>query len=153
MGWKPTPDPFNFGNFGLVDPSSSCNVRCGWGAHGGSSAVNRHCLETVNDSRVLLGSEWLEKVMGLEDVAAEISSAITDPIGKQMKGGSIEIGEVSPRKGMERGLSIMDFILRIIAAVATLASALAMGTTDERLPFATAFIQFRAEYDDLPSFV
>ncbi|KAJ1380711.1 Casparian strip membrane protein [Sesbania bispinosa] len=70
-----------------------------------------------------------------------------------MKGGSIEIGEVSPRKGMRRGLSIMDFILRIMAAVATLGSAVAMGTTDQRLPFATAFIQFRAEYDDLPSFV
>lgn len=74
-----------------------------------------------------------------------------------MKGGSIEIGEVSkgasPKKGMKRGLSIMDFILRIIAGVATLASAVAMGTTDERLPFATVFVQFRAEYDDLPSFV
>ncbi|KAL5100198.1 hypothetical protein RYX36_004525 [Vicia faba] len=74
-----------------------------------------------------------------------------------MKGGSIELGEV-PRnattsKGVKRGLSIMDFILRIIAGVATLASAIAMATTDERLPFATAFIQFRAEYDDLPSFV
>ncbi|TKY69654.1 CASP protein 7 [Spatholobus suberectus] len=74
-----------------------------------------------------------------------------------MKGGSIEIGEVSkgasPRKGVTRGLSIMDFILRIIAAVATLGSALAMGTTNETLPFATQFIRFRAEFDDLPSLV
>lgn len=72
-------------------------------------------------------------------------------------GGSIEIGEVSKdayrKKGVKRGLSIMDFILRIIGGVATLASAVSMATTDERLPFATAFIQFRAEYDDLPSFV
>ncbi|XP_058772499.1 casparian strip membrane protein 1 [Vicia villosa] len=74
-----------------------------------------------------------------------------------MKGGSIELGEVSKNasksKGVKRGLSIMDFILRIVAGVATLASAVAMATTNERLPFATAFIQFRAEYDDLPSFV
>nr|KYP45405.1 UPF0497 membrane protein 2 [Cajanus cajan] len=47
----------------------------------------------------------------------------------------------------------MDFVLRIIAAVATLGSALAMGTTNETLPFATQFIRFRAEFDDLPSFV
>ncbi|KAK7309807.1 hypothetical protein RJT34_06843 [Clitoria ternatea] len=71
-----------------------------------------------------------------------------------MKGGSVERGEgASPRKGVTRGLSIMDFIFRIIAAVATLASALAMGTTNETLPFATQFIRFRAEFDDLPSFV
>ncbi|CAJ2648015.1 casparian strip membrane protein 1 [Trifolium pratense] len=74
-----------------------------------------------------------------------------------MKGGSIELGEVSKnaskRKGVKRGLSIMDFILRIIGGVATLSSAVAMATTNERLPFATNFVQFRAEYDDLPSFV
>ena len=71
--------------------------------------------------------------------------------------GSLEGGEgskgASPKKGMTRGLSIMDFILRIIAAVATLGSALAMGTTNETLPFATQFVRFRAEFDDLPSFV
>ncbi|KAK7407386.1 hypothetical protein VNO78_09265 [Psophocarpus tetragonolobus] len=74
-----------------------------------------------------------------------------------MKGDSIEDGEVSkdafPRKGVARGLSIMDFILRIIAAAATLGSALAMGTTNETLPFATQFVQFRAQFDDLPSLV
>ncbi|KAG5059471.1 hypothetical protein AAZX31_01G048500 [Glycine max] len=74
-----------------------------------------------------------------------------------MKGVSIEVGEVSKdasqRKGVARGLSIMDFILRIITAVATLGSALAMGTTNETLPFATQFIKFRAEFDDLPSLV
>lgn len=75
-----------------------------------------------------------------------------------MKGGTVEAGEVihkgvPQRKGMTRGLSIMDFILRIIAAVATLASAVAMGTTNETLPFATQFVRFRAEFDDLPTFV
>ncbi|XP_057759531.1 casparian strip membrane protein 1-like [Arachis stenosperma] len=71
-----------------------------------------------------------------------------------MKGSTIEGGGViSRRKGLARGLPIMDFILRIVAAVGTLAAAIAMGTTDETLPFATQFIRFRAEFDDLPSFV
>ncbi|QCD90411.1 hypothetical protein DEO72_LG4g1366 [Vigna unguiculata] len=74
-----------------------------------------------------------------------------------MKGSSIEVGEAikgaSPRKGVRRGLSIMDFILRIVAAVATLGAALAMATTNETLPFATQFIKFRAQFDDLPSLV
>ncbi|XP_061366353.1 CASP-like protein 7 [Gastrolobium bilobum] len=58
----------------------------------------------------------------------------------------------SPRRVMTRGLSIMDFFLRIIAAIATLGSAVAMGTTNESLPFATAFVKFSAEFDDLPTF-
>ncbi|XP_027361527.1 CASP-like protein 7 [Abrus precatorius] len=74
-----------------------------------------------------------------------------------MKGGLIESGEVSkvahPKRGVTRGLSIMDFILRIIGAIATIGSALAMGTTNETLPFATQFIRFRAEFDDIPTFV
>ncbi|KAK7307095.1 hypothetical protein VNO77_39851 [Canavalia gladiata] len=78
-------------------------------------------------------------------------------VGNKMKGDSIEGGEVSkgasPKKGVRRGLSIMDFILRIIGGVATLGSALAMGTTNESLPFATQFIRFRAEFDDLPTLV
>ncbi|KAI4328469.1 hypothetical protein L6164_020821 [Bauhinia variegata] len=61
-----------------------------------------------------------------------------------MKVVAIEAGEVSkgavPRKGMKRGLSILDFVLRIMAGVATLASAVAKGTTQERLPFATQFV-------------
>ncbi|XP_057436025.1 casparian strip membrane protein 1 isoform X2 [Lotus japonicus] len=52
---------------------------------------------------------------------------------------------------MKRAVSVLDFILRLIAVVATLASAIAMGTTDESLPFFTQFIRFRAEYDDLPT--
>ncbi|ESW25547.1 hypothetical protein PHAVU_003G045200 [Phaseolus vulgaris] len=75
-----------------------------------------------------------------------------------MKGSSsIEVGEASkgasPRKGVTRGLSVMDFVLRILAAVGTLGAALAMGTTNETLPFTTQFIKFRAEFDDLPSLV
>ncbi|KAJ1405821.1 Casparian strip membrane protein [Sesbania bispinosa] len=74
-----------------------------------------------------------------------------------MKVSVVEAGEISkgavPRKGMRRGLSIMDFILRIFAAICTLGSALSMGTTRETLPFATQFVKFRAVFDDLPTFV
>lgn len=57
--------------------------------------------------------------------------------------GGVEIG---------RGASVVDFFLRIIAIVATLGSAIAMGTTNETLPFFTQFIRFRAKYTDLPMF-
>ncbi|KAG9451380.1 hypothetical protein H6P81_011345 [Aristolochia fimbriata] len=75
-----------------------------------------------------------------------------------MKGGSaIENGEASRAAtaragGVNRGLSIFDFILRLVALIGTLGSAISMGTTDETLPFFTQFIRFKAEYNDLPSF-
>ncbi|GER30392.1 casparian strip membrane protein 1 [Striga asiatica] len=58
----------------------------------------------------------------------------------------------APQTGMNRGVAVLDFILRLVAIVATLASAIAMATTDESLPFFTQFIRFRAEYNDLPTF-
>lgn len=76
-----------------------------------------------------------------------------------MKGsmGAVEAGDVSKgkasRKVMNRGLSVMDLILRIIAIAATFGSAVAMATSHERLPFLTQFVHFRAEFDDLPTFV
>ncbi|XP_073127876.1 casparian strip membrane protein 1 [Henckelia pumila] len=72
-----------------------------------------------------------------------------------MKGGVVELGlkESSvARAGVNRGVAVIDFILRIVALIATLASAIAMGTTDETLPFFTQFIRFRAKYNDLPMF-
>ncbi|EEF29260.1 casparian strip membrane protein 5 [Ricinus communis] len=72
-----------------------------------------------------------------------------------MKTDAIELGvakDSTPIGGANRGVSILDFILRLVALVGTLASAILMGTTNETLPFATQFIRFRAEYDDLPTF-
>ncbi|KAI4386384.1 hypothetical protein MLD38_004319 [Melastoma candidum] len=71
--------------------------------------------------------------------------------------GPLEAGErstVSPHssRGLNRGLSVLDLILRVVAALGTLGSAVAMGTTKETLPFFTLFVLFRAEYKDLPSF-
>ncbi|KAL5582262.1 hypothetical protein UlMin_014704 [Ulmus minor] len=72
-----------------------------------------------------------------------------------VKAFAVELGEAKssfPRSGVSKGLSILDFILRLIAILGTLISAVAMGTTNETLPFVTRFIRFRAEYDDLPTF-
>lgn len=52
---------------------------------------------------------------------------------------------------INRVLSVVDIVLRFIAIGGTAGSAIAMGTTNETLPFFTQFVQFRAEYSDLPS--
>lgn len=54
--------------------------------------------------------------------------------------------------GWKRGVAIFDFILRLCALIAALAATIAMGTTDQTLPFFTQFFQFQASYDDLPAF-
>lgn len=59
----------------------------------------------------------------------------------------LEAGEASSGKG-SRGISIVDLILRIVAIVGTLGSAVAMGTTNQTLPISTQFFQFQAQYDD-----
>lgn len=73
-----------------------------------------------------------------------------------MKAGPIELGtegkSSAPKAGVSRGVAILDFILRILAFIGTLGSAISMATTNETLPFFTQFIRFRAEYDDLPTF-
>ncbi|KAL3525916.1 hypothetical protein ACH5RR_014288 [Cinchona calisaya] len=73
-----------------------------------------------------------------------------------MKGGGLEMGtttsEVAKSGAAKRGAAVVDFFLRVIAIIATLGSAIAMGTTNQTLPFFTQFIRFRAKYDDLPMF-
>ncbi|KAL3378715.1 hypothetical protein AABB24_004571 [Solanum stoloniferum] len=51
-----------------------------------------------------------------------------------------------------RGISFLDFIMRIVAILGTLGSAIAMGTTNESLPSFEQFIRFKAEYKNLPTF-
>ncbi|KAJ4711371.1 CASP-like protein [Melia azedarach] len=68
-----------------------------------------------------------------------------------------EAGETSSRHAisaleMNRGISILDLILRIIAVVGTFGSAIAMGTTNETISIFPQFSQVTAEYDDLPTF-
>lgn len=71
-----------------------------------------------------------------------------------MKAVSVESGEASKAKGhgVNRGLSVFDLVLRIVAIVGTLAGAVAMGTAEQTLPFATQLVQFSAQYDDFDSF-
>lgn len=73
-----------------------------------------------------------------------------------MKTEPLQVGETSEATikthGRNRVISIFDFVLRIFAIIGTLGSAIAMGTTDQKLPFFTQFVQFRAEYNDIPTF-
>ncbi|KAF8021447.1 hypothetical protein BT93_G1781 [Corymbia citriodora subsp. variegata] len=73
-----------------------------------------------------------------------------------MKAGQLEAAEAlelnPPAQGLKKWMSMVDFALRIVAAIGTLGSAIAMATTNETLPFFTQFLQFRAQYNDLPSF-
>ncbi|GJX99050.1 casparian strip membrane protein 1 [Tanacetum coccineum] len=73
-----------------------------------------------------------------------------------MKSERLETGgstsRVSARVGSNKGISLMDLILRIVGVVGTLGSSIAMGTTEQTLPFFTRFVRFSAQYDDFPSF-
>lgn len=51
-----------------------------------------------------------------------------------------------------RGIGIIDFVTRLITLAALLAATVAMGTTNQTLPFFTQFFQFQARYYDLPTF-
>jgi hypothetical protein len=77
------------------------------------------------------------------------------PFQAKMKADAVELGEgksSAKRGALNRGVSILDFILRVVAIMGTLGSAIAMGTTNQTLPFVTQFVRFRAEYSDLPMF-
>ncbi|CAL4885335.1 unnamed protein product [Urochloa decumbens] len=54
-------------------------------------------------------------------------------------------------RAASRGLAVLDLILRIVAVIGTVGSAIAMGTTNQTLPFFTQFLRFKAQYDDLPT--
>ncbi|KAI3717005.1 hypothetical protein L1987_68298 [Smallanthus sonchifolius] len=66
-----------------------------------------------------------------------------------MKQGSLQLGVAPPAN---RGISILDLFLRLVAIFGTLASAIAMATTNQTLPFVSQFVRFRAKFNDLPSF-
>lgn len=58
-----------------------------------------------------------------------------------------------PNAGWKKGIAIFDFLLRLVAVAATLSAAVAMGTTDQTLPFFTQHFQFHASFEDLPAFL
>lgn len=71
-----------------------------------------------------------------------------------MKSGGSEAGDDSndPKPKSNRGIAFLDFIMRLVAILGTLGSAIAMGTSNEDLPSFKQFIRFKAEYKDLPTF-
>ncbi|XP_055806287.1 casparian strip membrane protein 3-like [Solanum dulcamara] len=69
--------------------------------------------------------------------------------------GASEAGDDSKdsKPNGNRGISFLDFLMRIVAILGTLGSAIAMGlTSNENLPSFEQFIRFKAEYKDLPTF-
>ncbi|KAE8669489.1 Casparian strip membrane protein 3 [Hibiscus syriacus] len=69
------------------------------------------------------------------------------------KANAIELGEGRKSRGVNKGVSILNFIFRILAFIGTLSSAISMATANETLPFFTRFFRFRAEYNDLPTLI
>lgn len=72
-----------------------------------------------------------------------------------MKGGRLEEGDaskVSVPVASNKGVSVMDLILRLVGIAGTLGAAIAMGTNEQTLPFFTRFVRFDAQYDDFTSF-
>ncbi|XP_021278971.1 casparian strip membrane protein 2-like [Herrania umbratica] len=57
-----------------------------------------------------------------------------------------------PKRGVKKGIAICDFLLRLCAIGAAIGATATMGTTDETLPFFTQFLQFQAQYNDIPAF-
>ncbi|KAK7257609.1 hypothetical protein RIF29_31693 [Crotalaria pallida] len=60
--------------------------------------------------------------------------------------------EPSPRPGWKKGVAITDFVLRLGAIGAAMASAVTMGNNEEMLPFFTQFLQFHAQWNEFPMF-
>ncbi|KAI3779196.1 hypothetical protein L2E82_08783 [Cichorium intybus] len=71
------------------------------------------------------------------------------------KAGQLEEGNASKvpmPAGSNKGISVMDFVSRLVGIAGTLGAAIAMGTNEETLPFFTRFVSFSAEYDDFRAF-
>ncbi|GMI99888.1 CASP-like protein 1A1 [Hibiscus trionum] len=73
-----------------------------------------------------------------------------------MKTLSVESGETShgthPENSMINGVTILEFLLRFLAAGGTLASAMAMGTAEETVPLLSQSVLLNAKFSDLPMF-
>ncbi|CAH1452334.1 casparian strip membrane protein 1 [Lactuca sativa] len=64
----------------------------------------------------------------------------------------VVVKPAATKGGYRRGLAVFDVVLRIAGVATALGAAIAMGSTDQTLPFFTQFFQFKASYDDLPAF-
>lgn len=84
--------------------------------------------------------------------AAAAAAAPTAPVQQQRKGG-VPFLLRSGAEGFRRCMAFVDLLLRIAAFGPTLAAAIATGTSDETLSVFTEHFQFRARFDDFPTFV
>ncbi|TVU28498.1 hypothetical protein EJB05_20017, partial [Eragrostis curvula] len=101
--------------------------------------VHRACISTRARASSIPRSEHQPSCVR---AAFARSSLRTRPHRTSGNGG----GGQGPGVGARR-----DLILRIVAVIATVGSAIAMGTTNQTLPFFTQFLRFKAQYDDLPT--
>ena len=60
--------------------------------------------------------------------------------------------KLQTRRGSKKGLAIVDLVMRLGASAAAISAAYTTGTSEQILPFFTQFLQFHAEYNDLPTF-
>ncbi|XP_066328433.1 casparian strip membrane protein 3-like, partial [Miscanthus floridulus] len=83
----------------------------------------------------------------MEDSKAPVS----EHGGETTKAAVLEVAASSGsrRAAANRWLAVLDLILCFVAVIATVGSAIAMGTTNQTLPFFTQFLRFKARYSDL----
>ncbi|GJT38664.1 casparian strip membrane protein 1 [Tanacetum coccineum] len=64
----------------------------------------------------------------------------------------VQVVQPKHKGGYKRGLDGFEIALRLAGVANALGAAIAMGSTNQTLPFFTQFFHFKAEYDDLPAF-
>lgn len=75
--------------------------------------------------------------------------------GKAAEGTPVVVAtktKIQTRRRSKKGLTIVDLVLRLGASAAAFAAAYTTGNSDQILPFFTQFLQFHAQYTDLPTF-
>jgi uncharacterized protein (TIGR01569 family) len=80
------------------------------------------------------------------------AAAPTAPVQQQRKSGGVPFLLRSGTEGFRRCMAFVDLLLRIVAFGPTLAAAIATGTSNETLSVFTEHFQFRARFDDFPTF-
>lgn len=80
------------------------------------------------------------------------AAAPTAPAQQKSRGG-VPFLLRSGAEGFRRCMAFVDLLLRVVALGPTLAAAISTGTSDETLSVFTEHFQFRARFDDFPTFV
>ncbi|XP_057743921.1 casparian strip membrane protein 2-like [Arachis stenosperma] len=68
------------------------------------------------------------------------------------KGKATIVGTPKRPGGWKKGVSIMDFIVRLGALASTIGAIATMANADQSLPFFNQFVQFEASYDSFSAF-